>query len=444
MPVLLNWKQGERTKDNPEGGITHIAKISDTLDWFNGLNANRQNDMVLIVDGFDMWFQLRPTVLMDRYYSINKAANARLARKLGRAKKKEHIDQKIIFGALKRCMPNFADDMGCWPVPESPLPSDMYGKLTDTDQGHDRFSSMRQRYLSSGMIMGPIKDVRAVFERAWEKRNDPQQGPGGSDQFIFNTIFGEQEYQREVMREHYVTALDRFRAKIWSMFGVTTHPSTLPFARSQSISDTKMPQEPTDKYEFGIGLDYGSELVHSTAYSESDSRFVVLANMTGPLTDLRTFDCRPHVTEIASDIDKSSPPYHYAREVMGTPAAWERIPLFVNFCTGSRPVMIHHNGAPAAQERWWHRMWMQPDADKLLSAQQKHAAKLLENMHMVGHDAIQRAESLDSRLKRLPDDWNTGGAKLPDGTRLKFWDLCIEPGHEDALFGDPSHAKRPT
>lgn len=54
----------------------------------------------------DIWFQLRPEVLVSRYHSINDAANQRLRQRLGRAVEAENLQQKIIFGAGKRCAPN--------------------------------------------------------------------------------------------------------------------------------------------------------------------------------------------------------------------------------------------------------------------------------------------------------------------------------------------------
>ena len=135
----------------------------------------------------DIWFQLRVETLISRYYSITAAENERIQQRLGRAADIEGIEQKIIFGSGKRCAPNQVHTVACYPVHDSPLPMDTYGANTDTIMGRNKYTSLRQRWLNSGFIIGPVKDLRPMFKRALEKvqalEDHPEwdNGSGGMD-----------------------------------------------------------------------------------------------------------------------------------------------------------------------------------------------------------------------------------------------------------------------
>lgn len=81
---------------------------------------------------------------------MNAAANKRLKARLGRAVKKENLQQRIIFGAGKRCAPNQLHTVACYPLPPSPLPDNTYGNNTDTEMGKNIWVNNKQRYLNSG------------------------------------------------------------------------------------------------------------------------------------------------------------------------------------------------------------------------------------------------------------------------------------------------------
>ncbi|KAG8531232.1 uncharacterized protein KY384_004590 [Bacidia gigantensis] len=198
-------------------GGTHMAKISSTLAHLQTLPPTHDDDLILMIDAYDIWFQLPPSVLISRYFSINAHANKRLSSRLGAtAIRGESISQTIIFGAGKRCAPNQIHTIACYPIPDSPLPDDLYFANTDTDLGQSEHYFHKQRWLNSGSIMGPVGDLRRLFTRAEElmkalPRKDPEdngsQGSAdsyhGSDQSVFARIWGEQEFQREGIRRRY-------------------------------------------------------------------------------------------------------------------------------------------------------------------------------------------------------------------------------------------------
>jgi len=151
-PTILAWQEKYDT-DYLLGGGSHLAKISAVLEWLEASNDAGDDDLVVMMDAYDIWFQLRREVLISRYHSVNDAANERLRQRLGSAVDAEGLKQTVIFGSGKRCAPNQVQTIGCYPVPESPLPKDVYGNNTDMSVGRNLWYSLRQRWLNSGFIM---------------------------------------------------------------------------------------------------------------------------------------------------------------------------------------------------------------------------------------------------------------------------------------------------
>lgn len=199
-PGLITW---DETYDHPNqvAGASHLAKVFRTLDFLESLAPSQDSDLVMVMDAYDIWFQLRPEVSIKRFHSINAAANDRIREQLGPMATDRGIEQKVVFGAGKRCAPNQLHTIACYPLPESPLPDDLYGDNTDTVIGRNKYTSNRQRYLNSGYLIGTVDDVRVLQRVAAEEiRNTPDHlefdnGSGGSDflhhgsdQSIFNTL----------------------------------------------------------------------------------------------------------------------------------------------------------------------------------------------------------------------------------------------------------------
>lgn len=104
-PTLINWGAKFDDKTLVAGG-SHLAKISGVLEYLRTLGPERDDDLLLLVDGYDIWFQLRPSALVSRFHAINNEANTRIQQTMGsKAAAAEGITQDIIFSAQKRCWP---------------------------------------------------------------------------------------------------------------------------------------------------------------------------------------------------------------------------------------------------------------------------------------------------------------------------------------------------
>ena len=76
VPALINWNAPEAS----DAYRQHIAKVETILNYLHKMGNTTnvaKDDMVLILDGYDIWLQLRPEVLLKRYFKILEATNAR-------------------------------------------------------------------------------------------------------------------------------------------------------------------------------------------------------------------------------------------------------------------------------------------------------------------------------------------------------------------------------
>jgi hypothetical protein len=84
-PVIVNWGVDHRALTHWRGG-RNLVKVPGVVEYLEAATrpdahpSERLNDddIVLIVDGYDIWFQLPAQVMLERYHKINREANERL------------------------------------------------------------------------------------------------------------------------------------------------------------------------------------------------------------------------------------------------------------------------------------------------------------------------------------------------------------------------------
>ena len=371
-PTIINWG---RNFDHPKlaHGGSHIAKLSGVSQFLKKLDASHDEDLVLVIDGFDVWFQLGPQVLIDRYHELVREANVKINGRLGKKAVKElGIRQSIIFGAQKECWPGDQDDINCYASPNSTLPEDIYGPDTDTliDDPQNPSARFRQRYLNSGFVMGTLAEMRTLYARAMTKSD---YNPNfASDQTVFAAIFGEQEYQREVIRYRYFTRWQRWKMG-WQEYMGTNEPSIL------DPHPTRYKMEPAVEgapYEFGIGLDYTSSIGQNTVFAQRDSDWLSYNDTTTIVEAYDNMDVTsPGAYDINDDVANSLPPF-WTTTRLGVPIpserTWQEVWLYTNLYTGISPVLIHHNAhrdnLKSIREQKWDKMWFHPYIRDLITA----------------------------------------------------------------------------
>ena len=424
-PVITGWGTDldEEERKGMTGGGSHLLKITRVLEYLGNLGTEHDKDLVLMMDGYDIWFQLHKDLLIERYYRINADANKRIKDRMGRAARIEGIQQTIVFGAGKRCWPNEVHTVACWPLPPSPLPKDLYDGNTDKPVGSrpNPWSTTRQKFLNSGLIMGPVADMRALFARAEaivkKLGDDPEPDDNGSgwskkvyhnsDQSVFNMIFGEQEYQREVIRVRHITWLHNPILKLQQFFGKDLSDTdwVLEGVAIENIlnppwSHMEVEQLDGKPLEFSIGLDYWSDITFQTANSERNGGWMSYNESLEPqVRHWDRYDCKPHLRNLPPDITNSQPPFFNMgndNSALSINASWNDIPLYTQYCNGVVPVMLHHNGDKASRSNRWHKTWYFPYAEALFKAQ---VPKQVESLVMgkVGKETLKPGSAFDDR-----------------------------------------------
>lgn len=139
-PLLVNYGQdagGDRQNK--------YYKLTGVHNFLQNATANdlQSGDVVAIIDGFDVWSQLPADVLLERFLRSGK---------------------RILLGVDKQCFPNDPQSPVCNDIPESPLPTDVYGSKTDTDPIGEPRHFTRPRWVNSGTVVGYFEDVRRLYE----------------------------------------------------------------------------------------------------------------------------------------------------------------------------------------------------------------------------------------------------------------------------------------
>ncbi|KAF1363272.1 hypothetical protein EJ07DRAFT_104601 [Lizonia empirigonia] len=308
-------------------------------------------DLLLIVDGQDTWFQLPSDVIVSQYEAVVENANARLLKKYGLdEEKRQKFSQTIVFGAGKACE---GDDMACKYAPQSILPDDLY---SSHEEG--RTEDMPATFLNSKAVMGPAKDLRTFFDAAlakYEKMNSEKQ----TMQSVLATMFGEQQLRRDAALTRNKSAISKLREWV----GNTAEEQV---AAEHRLEDANVTIHPDKKYEYSIGLDYTYTLFQPLSYATLDE---LVPLVHGNSTDLAKYRHPKSLTpqlSLPPALFASKPPFwspdlylHNPSPDTNKPAyidkleftntldtlpdrhtPWSTIPLIQNTYTGAIPALI--------------------------------------------------------------------------------------------------------
>jgi hypothetical protein len=398
--VLLAW-HGEGDFDAAE---THLAKVRAPLRYFDTLPPSSEDDLVLLIDGYDVIFQLGPDVLLQRYHEVVKASNARLEEQFGADHIKKHnMHTTILFGPDVLCYPIDFRRPACWIVPESTLPRDAFGSETDKNDEHTR-----PRWLNSGTILGPVKDLRRLFEATMDKVDktwDPEFYGRNSDQMYLADVWADQEFVR-----------------MTSTGKNATFP--LPDAVPDDVKPNIFTPAPEDrkKAEQHMGIDYESRLFQTVALFYDVLQW---ATFDKPQTFVTKDEIHQFSLKLPKDVEQSKAPYR-ALSSWGWGNAWLKrkswkdVPLGINTVTRNMFPIIHFTGFKNYRDEWWDRMWFFPLAEKLLKAKpDRSVITTIEGVEWVPYLPYGKQSARE-------DVW------ADQGELLKWDGLCGE--HESALY----------
>ena len=358
-PIFIGWDG----RGMYNGSESHLFKITETLTYLHSLPASADNDLVLLLDAYDIWLQLRPEVMIERYYHVLKQNDQRVKEEglYNKFHGGARIRHSIVVGPDKVHWPQGDEDAATWAVPVSMLPENAFGPDTDNDM-----ITARPRWLNSGTIIGPVKDLREYFSATVDmlsRKYDTSYEFRTSDQYYFAEVWAEQEIQRMRLRD-----------------GAN-------FDESPDVANGRVgivPDIPKNRRtEYHICLDYSTELFQTAAgferhltwmrYNQSTKSNPELIEgdwpeaqvASGPAKELRIDQWI-----LQDDILESDPPFAAADTGKDMPKdqSWSEVLLGTNTVTQLAFPLFHITGDKSLRDRWWPRMWYHPYAEKLLEA----------------------------------------------------------------------------
>lgn len=361
-PILINWAEPE----SEDVYAQHLAKVAGTLRYLEQLPAEHDNDLVLILDGFDVQFQLRPDMLIQRYHEAVLDQSVRLEKRFGAAAVKEHdIRNTVLFGADKMCWPNLPSDAGCWAVPQSPQAERLYGPETDMGVNPEL---NRPRWLNSGTVLGPIKDVRDIMVHTAHLIESEY--VSGSDQYYIAHLWGRQEYGRMLRAQE---PLNHTSEMVYVHEG-PDFTSTL-----KEVVLTVPTNQQLQHADLHISIDYESTLFqlvsgntnHLTWHTFSSAQSSRSENLAVDESPNLTYDnINPPTYDLPVDLLLATPPFPHtdAASYMSLPntTSWRNVTLGTHTLNRNIFPLLHFTGPKYLRSAWFSRMWYFPHLEKMM------------------------------------------------------------------------------
>lgn len=420
-PVLINWETIEK-EDEPK---QYAGKVDAVLGYLKSFPSEKDDDLVLIIDGHDVWFQLPPDVVIRRYFEIVASQNRRLASRFGSSvAKQQDIRQTVIFGADKYCKPGDGGrHFACLAPPQSTMPKNAFGPYPDVQLNDARSHpyQARPRWLNPGTIIGPVADLRAFFEAtsSWV-HNEPK---NDSHQWYYAEMFGVQEYGRSLLDP------------------ATKFPP----------ENVTLPQlAPGQRTEFHVGLDYESAIFQDIGYyipylSWQQHGRVPKAGWSRGIatTGHRRSYLSDDISRTSSALSALEPFKHTATndgKTLSNGAIsntilkdWQHMSLATNIITKRVFALMHFAIDKDYRDKWWERMWFYPWGKDLLRASAKVTNTPLSEKPIGGRMWF------NAQAPVIPNAQGTNegrrdGAWSDKGQWLRWNGLC--EAHGEALFGN--------
>ncbi|GAB0133154.1 hypothetical protein EsDP_00001569 [Epichloe bromicola] len=379
-PTPLNWGGGFHPKEW-HLARSHIAKLESLLSVIEDLLARAEgedsdahdHDLAVLVDAHDVWFQLPPSVLIQRYHQLNREADKRVRRRWEDAQgfatdfPIQAPKQSIIVTAAKDC--HCTTDSGSDPHdshwPDSTMPSDMCGRGTDKVSSTPsyparEFDKIRPRCVNNAMVIGTMASLRDALVR--EKAKAETIAHRGTqlwrNQPLFGEVIGDQETWREWVR------------KLGSTWNGTTSENLLS-KLPRDVREIAKASMHGERFEYGIGLEDSFGTISPTCSAEDRGDFVRIND----------------VQAVQEASVKAGVPYEEVR-IRGVPGEllqktvgpkhleaveWGNVPLYSDFYLGVTPVVIHHDAYPDGPKKktrlvdWWSKMWFHAQLRNLVA-----------------------------------------------------------------------------
>ena len=409
-PVLLNWDASEQFNT----AEYHVAKLEAVKNHLDSFPSTADDDIVMILDGHDVWLQLPADVVLRRYFAAVKVLDKR-------AKTKSHTT--VLFTADKACWPTVDREyIGCWAAPESTLPLWTFGPYNDTsvDDALQAYAHARPRWLNTGIIIGPVGDLRSLYGEASSMMQ--QDEIASKDVVYFSQIFGLQEYSR-------LRASEGDNMPLEGVAAPDIDPRTIP--------------------DFHIGLDYSNSIFQPVGYNDQYMTWWQYDGSKEGHIPKEARQTSKQVFQLTPDVVKARRPFEAMhslkmsaynekyQEILrqtGHPnfKMWQHLPLATNVVTRQVFALMHFTFEKDYQNIWWEKMWFYPYARDLLRASATSDPKSLYH-RKIAHRTWQNAQTPVTPYQLGANQERRDGAWTQAGEWKSFHAICSL--YEEDLFG---------
>ncbi|KAF2800158.1 hypothetical protein K505DRAFT_264383 [Melanomma pulvis-pyrius CBS 109.77] len=288
-PTIINLYQTFKAQVERES-----ARLKGILEHLNNKKLVTDEDLVLIVDGVDTWFQLPSDVMIRQYQNVLADANQRLMNEYGvNGENMQRFNQTIVFGAEKRCE---GEDLACRYAPDSILPGNIYGENTGKEA-----VLTPARYLDSRMLIGPAKDLRALYKAALTKF-EAENSQAGTAQSVFATMFGEQQLARDAKPKDTKTTTTKWLDWFGGQAGE-------PEQEEEQDNTANATLKEGQQYEFSMGLDYTHTLFQPFVYVAEDELVPLPHDNSTDLSTYHHADTPTPLLHIPTALQQAKPPF---------------------------------------------------------------------------------------------------------------------------------------
>ena len=388
-----------------------VQRISAVDNFFKQTKNINDGDLVLVIEA-ETWFQLPAELVINRFFDLLQDSNASLRRTYGTKVvgnlTEPRFVQKLLFGADKRCSSDDAGDLACAAVPYSTLPSEFSRFSIRSEISGYQY---RPRWLNSGTVLGRASDVRSLYSFARARLAEDRIVSQSSSPLA--SIFGEQEYMREVARQNTTSSwLDWLASKVSSS------------SKSPNITNLHLDIVDGREYEVGIGLDYESQLVQTIQHARNDIEWLIVDDSVAVSDGREERVAYSEQLDLPLDVWRLGSPFQdYGYEEITGPlddASWPHLPLAMNMQTMSVSPLLQADGIQEADvQPLWRNMWFPPYAQFLAQSQRETPAT-----------AAVAATSSHERFV-----WDTSpemGAWTKEGRWLPWTEIC--GNYEEDVF----------
>ena len=432
-PTLMGYGKPQ-PRVGPAGKYNHEqAKIADIREYLEHAGDVHDGDFILIVDGPDTFFQLPAEVLVSRFQRLLRENNQKLHKKYGAATVYKQLSdpevvpkysQRVMFGASKSCLPGVVDaaEPACFVPPQSSLPPDVYGWRTDSDA---KGMLNRPRWLNGDVAIGQAGDLKRIYAEMTRLLGHYYNITAEKEAWA--KLFGLQEYVRELERLRESNPIMEW---LYDFIGISD---------KTNITDVVIRLERGQRYEYGVGVDYESQLFFNTHLAHNDAAWFEYNNVTkASATQAQHGVPRESRLLLPKDLTIGSPftrPHRVPDSTVNPgynvtldklpdkrDLGWDGVRLVTNARSGSVPALINLNGIEL-RDVWWANMWYAPYARALL----RNAIRSSRSQASLQPFVTGGQELWDSR-------GGFGGVWTDSGEWIAFGDLCW--GFEQEVFND--------